>query len=143
MNSRLQKREVCLRRLDPVVGVVRGLSEVSIRKRVRIKFRASGFCKENRGEEKRSILDISGLVGFRKVWYTVNMTTITLEDMKRDLNGTLKRVSAGETLLIVEADQPLAELKPVPPVAQQLRPFGLCAGEFPVPEDFDAPLSDF
>jgi antitoxin (DNA-binding transcriptional repressor) of toxin-antitoxin stability system len=70
------------------------------------------------------------------------MTTITLEDMKRDLSGALKRVSAGETLLIVEANKPVAELKPVPPAAQQLRPFGLCAGEFVVPADFDAPLPD-
>lgn len=68
------------------------------------------------------------------------MTTITLEDIKSDLTGTLKRVSAGETLLITEADQPVAELKPVTPVAKQLRPFGLCAGEFSVPADFDAPL---
>lgn len=70
------------------------------------------------------------------------MTTITLEDIKRDLPGALKRVSAGETLLILEADQPVAELKPVPPVSQQLRPFGLCTGEFVVPADFDAPLPD-
>jgi antitoxin (DNA-binding transcriptional repressor) of toxin-antitoxin stability system len=70
------------------------------------------------------------------------MTTITLEDMKRDLSGTIKRVRSGETLLIVEADQPVAELKPVSPVAQQLRPFGLCTGAFTVPADFDAPLPE-
>ena len=68
------------------------------------------------------------------------MTTITLDDMQRDLPGYLQRVRAGETLLIVQADQPIAELKPVTPPAQTLRPFGLCAGEFTVPADFDAPL---
>ena len=37
----------------------------------------------------------------------------------------------------VEAGAPLAELKP-----PSLRPYGLCAGEFTVPDDFDAPLPD-
>ncbi|GBO51918.1 prevent-host-death protein [Pseudanabaena sp. lw0831] len=32
--------------------------------------------------------------------------------------------------------------KAVTPKSKKLRPFGLCAGEFVVPEDFDAPLSD-
>lgn len=70
------------------------------------------------------------------------MITITVEDIQRDLPGYLKRVSAGETLLIVQADKPIAELKPVAPVAEQPRPFGLCAGEFKVPDDFDAPLPE-
>lgn len=28
------------------------------------------------------------------------------------------------------------------PLIESLRPFGLCAGEFVVPDDFDAPLPD-
>ncbi|HLV81434.1 MAG TPA: hypothetical protein VKT32_14200 [Chthonomonadaceae bacterium] len=70
------------------------------------------------------------------------MITITVEDMQRDLPGYLKRVSEGETLLIVQADEPIAEVKPVAPVAKQPRPFGLCAGEFTVPDDFDTTLPD-
>lgn len=72
------------------------------------------------------------------------MTTITLDEIQRDLVGYLHRVQAGETLLIVQADQPIAEIKPASsnPVAKQLRPFGLCAGEFVVPDDFDAPLPE-
>jgi antitoxin (DNA-binding transcriptional repressor) of toxin-antitoxin stability system len=66
------------------------------------------------------------------------MTTITVEDIQRDLPGYLKRVSAGETLLIRQGDQLVAELKPVEARSEALRPFGLCAGEFAVPEDFDA-----
>jgi antitoxin (DNA-binding transcriptional repressor) of toxin-antitoxin stability system len=75
-------------------------------------------------------------------WYSVSMTTITLDDMQRDLPGYLLRVRAGETLLIMQADQPIAELKPVTPSAKQPRPFGLCAGEFTVPADFDDPLPE-
>lgn len=70
------------------------------------------------------------------------MTAITLDDMQRDLPGYLQRVRAGETLLIMQADQPIAELKPVTPPAQPLRPFGLCAGEFTVPADFDTSLHE-
>lgn len=33
--------------------------------------------------------------------------------------------------------RPVADAEP-----KQLRPFGLCAGEFRVPDDFDAPLPD-
>jgi hypothetical protein len=47
-----------------------------------------------------------------------------------------------ETLLIVRDGQPVVEMKPVKTGAETLRPFGLCAGEFTVPEDFDAPLPE-
>jgi antitoxin (DNA-binding transcriptional repressor) of toxin-antitoxin stability system len=62
--------------------------------------------------------------------------------MQRDLPAYLQRVEAGETVVIVRAGQPVAEIKPVVAGAKKLRPFGLCAGEFTVPEDFDAPLPE-
>lgn len=75
--------------------------------------------------------------------YNNPVTTISLDDIQRDVLGFLQRVEAGETLLIVHADKPLAELKPVFHTAtQQKRPVGLCAGDFIVPDDFDAPLPD-
>ena len=70
------------------------------------------------------------------------MVTISLDDIQRDLLGYLRRVQAGETLIIVHADKPVAELKPVATNTQQPRPFGLCAGEFCVPDDFDDPLPE-
>lgn len=73
------------------------------------------------------------------------MTTITLEDIQRDLVGYLHRVQEGETLVVTEANNPLVEIKPAGHTdnqAQPLRPFGLCAGEFTVPDDFDAPLPE-
>jgi antitoxin (DNA-binding transcriptional repressor) of toxin-antitoxin stability system len=73
------------------------------------------------------------------------MVTISIDDIQRDLVGYLHRVRAGETLLVLEADQPLAEIKPfrefVVGVGEP-RPFGLCAGDFVVPDDFDTPLPE-
>jgi antitoxin (DNA-binding transcriptional repressor) of toxin-antitoxin stability system len=54
----------------------------------------------------------------------------------------LQRVEAGETLVIKCAGQPVAEILPLGAHVKPLRPFGLCAGELTVPEDFDAPLPD-
>jgi antitoxin (DNA-binding transcriptional repressor) of toxin-antitoxin stability system len=68
------------------------------------------------------------------------MTTISVQEIQRDLLGYLQRVEAGETLLVVRDGVPVAEIKPVPPSPRELRPFGLCAGEFTVPDDFDQPL---
>lgn len=74
------------------------------------------------------------------------MITATIDDIKQDLAGYLLRVQAGETVVIVEADQPIAEIKS--PDTQKLseshkeRPFGLCRGDFTVPDDFDAPLPE-
>ena len=70
------------------------------------------------------------------------MVQVSVEDIQRDLPAYLQQVEAGETLVIVRDGQPVAEIKPVSPVAKKLRPFGLCAGEFTVPEDFEAPLPE-
>lgn len=70
------------------------------------------------------------------------MTTISADEMQKDMPGYLRLVRTGETLVITEDDQPVAEVRPLMPAAQEPRPFGLCAGEFVVPVDFDAPLPD-
>jgi prevent-host-death family protein len=70
------------------------------------------------------------------------MVQVSVEEIQRDLAAYLQRVEAGETVVIVRAGQPVAEMKPVAVGTKQLRPFGLCAGEFTVPEDFDAPLPE-
>ena len=81
--------------------------------------------------------------------YNHGMMTINIDDMEQDLVGYLHRVRAGETLLVLESNQPVAEIKPFrafePDSAVRSgdpRPFGLCAGEFVVPDDFDAPLPE-
>ncbi|MDQ3814360.1 MAG: type II toxin-antitoxin system Phd/YefM family antitoxin [Armatimonadota bacterium] len=71
------------------------------------------------------------------------MLTISAEEMQKDLLGYLHLVKTGETLVITQADEPVAEVKPVTQVPQEPRPFGLVAGEFVVPDDFDEPLPGF
>ena len=70
------------------------------------------------------------------------MVRVSVEEIQQDVSAFLQRVEAGETLLIVRTGQPIAEIKPVVAPAEALRPFGLCAGEFTVPDDFDAPLPE-
>jgi len=69
-----------------------------------------------------------------------------MNDIERDLAGYILRVQSGETVVIVDADQPIAEIKRpsshLRSEPHQLRPFGLCHGEFIVPADFDAPLPE-
>lgn len=68
------------------------------------------------------------------------MVAISLSEIQKDFPAYLRRVEAGESLLITDHDRPVAELKPVSPAPNGQRPFGLCAGEFRVPDDFDDPL---
>jgi antitoxin (DNA-binding transcriptional repressor) of toxin-antitoxin stability system len=70
------------------------------------------------------------------------MSTISVQELQRDLLTFLRRVEAGETFLVVSGEHPLAEVRPVSVPATQPRPFGLCAGQFQVPVDFDRPLPD-
>ena len=69
------------------------------------------------------------------------MLSVTVDEIQRDPSKFLRQVEAGETFVILQADKPIAELRPISS-NKQLRPFGLCAGEFTVPDDFDAPLPE-
>jgi antitoxin (DNA-binding transcriptional repressor) of toxin-antitoxin stability system len=70
------------------------------------------------------------------------MSTISVQAIERDPTTFLRRVEAGEALVVVRDDRPLAEVRPVATAATQPRPFGLCAGQFTVPVDFDRPLPE-
>ena len=69
------------------------------------------------------------------------MLNVTVDEIQRDPIKYLRQVEAGESFTIVQADKAIAELRPIDS-NKQLRPFGLCAGEFTVPDDFDAPLPE-
>jgi antitoxin (DNA-binding transcriptional repressor) of toxin-antitoxin stability system len=69
-------------------------------------------------------------------------TQVNVEEITRNLPAYLRLVEAGETVLIVKAGKPMAEIKPPLPPAASPRPYGLCTGEFVVPDDFDAPLAE-
>ncbi len=70
------------------------------------------------------------------------MLNVNIDEIQRDPLKYLRQVEAGVTFVIIQADKPIAELRPVLSSSKQLRPFGLCAGEFTVPDDFDAPLPE-
>lgn len=63
-----------------------------------------------------------------------------IHETKTHLSKLLRRVSAGEEVLISRGGVPVAKLVPVSPLAE--RQFGRDRGLFEVPEDFDAPLPD-
>ena len=73
---------------------------------------------------------------------TYDFAMVSVDEIERDLLAYLRRVKAGEAIVILEAGKPVAELKPVASTSEILRPFGLCAGEFTVPGDFDTPLPE-
>ena len=52
----------------------------------------------------------------------------------------IDRVEAGEHIVVIRGGRPVAELRPVAPPHAAARPFGLAAGTFTVPDDFDSPL---
>ena len=70
------------------------------------------------------------------------MNSVTIQDLQRDPSALLDRVEAGERLVVSRDGRPVAELRPVAPALRGPRPIGLAAGEFTVPDDFDAPLPD-
>jgi antitoxin (DNA-binding transcriptional repressor) of toxin-antitoxin stability system len=70
------------------------------------------------------------------------MSTVSLQELQRDPDALLDRVAAGEHLVVIRGGRPVAELRPVPATKSGPRPFGLAAGEFAVPDDFDAPLPE-
>lgn len=70
------------------------------------------------------------------------MIRVDVEEIRKDLLAYLQRVEIGETLIITREDKAVAEIKPIMHAAKTLRPYGLCAGEFTVPDDFDEPLPE-
>lgn len=72
------------------------------------------------------------------------MIEINIDDIQSDTSSFIKLIQEGNILVIVQGDRPIAEIKPIhsSTSSKQLRPFGLCAGEFVVPDDFNAPLPD-
>jgi antitoxin (DNA-binding transcriptional repressor) of toxin-antitoxin stability system len=70
------------------------------------------------------------------------MSTITVQEIEHDPHAFLQRVENGESLLVVRGELTVAEVKPATAPVPGPRPFGLCAGQFTVPADFDAPLPE-
>ncbi len=63
-------------------------------------------------------------------------------EVASDLGAYLQKVQRGETVIIAIHNRPVAELRPTVGLPSDPRPFGLCAGDFAVPDDFDSPLPE-
>lgn len=63
-----------------------------------------------------------------------------MHEAKTQLSELLRRVEAGEVIEIRRNDRPLARLVPIE--RGRDRQFGVDAGTFTVPDDFDAPLPE-
>ncbi|MBC8180746.1 type II toxin-antitoxin system Phd/YefM family antitoxin [candidate division KSB1 bacterium] len=70
------------------------------------------------------------------------MNQLSIDEIRHDLPAFLQRIEAGEVFVISKAGKPLAEIKPVGFKSPKVRPYGLCKGEFKVPDDFDDPLPE-
>ncbi len=80
---------------------------------------------------------------------------VNIEEAKSRLQDLLVLALNGDEIIITQGGEPLARIIPFAITRSddtihvseakdnhlpELRPFGLCAGEFVVPEDFDEPL---
>lgn len=68
------------------------------------------------------------------------MATVGVHEAKTHLSRLLRRVAAGEEVVIERRGEPVARLVPVRP--DEPRVFGSERGRLLVPDDFDAPLPD-
>ena len=65
---------------------------------------------------------------------------VGIHEAKTHLSRLLRRVAAGEEIVIARGGRPVARLVPVEPPPQ--RALGRDRGLFEVPDDFDAPLPE-
>lgn len=69
---------------------------------------------------------------------TKSIHSVGVHEAKTQLSELLRRVEAGEEIEIRRNQRALARLVPAP--HDRARRFGVDAGRFEVPDDFDAPL---
>ncbi|HET6342888.1 MAG TPA: type II toxin-antitoxin system Phd/YefM family antitoxin [Gemmatimonadota bacterium] len=68
------------------------------------------------------------------------MTTVNIHQAKTHLSRLLRRVAAGEEIVIARSGQPIARLVPIDS-GRKYR-LGTDQGAFQVPDDFDEPLPE-
>jgi len=68
-------------------------------------------------------------------------TTVNIHEAKTNLSRLLRRVSAGEEIVIAKAGRPIARLVPVMQKPARRVP-GSAAGQVIIVPDFDAPLPE-
>lgn len=67
------------------------------------------------------------------------MVEVGVHEAKTNLSRLLRRVAAGEEIIITRGRQPVARLVPVAPASEHL---GTDRGAIEIAADFDSPLTD-
>jgi len=70
------------------------------------------------------------------------MIKVPIEDFEKNIPFILKHIEAGDSFLILKGQKPLGEFRPLHPPSLALRPYGLCEGDFIVPDDFNQSLPE-
>lgn len=70
------------------------------------------------------------------------MQTVNIHAAKTHLSRLVDAAAAGEEIIIARAGTPVARLVPLEPAKKPDRVLGTMAGQFTIPDDFDAPLPD-
>ena len=70
------------------------------------------------------------------------MIRLNMHEAKTHLSRYVSQLEEGETILLCRRNEPVAEIRPLPPARRQRRPFGLDRGRFTVPDSFFEPLPD-
>ncbi|MBC7502372.1 MAG: type II toxin-antitoxin system Phd/YefM family antitoxin [Herminiimonas sp.] len=67
------------------------------------------------------------------------METVNIHQAKTQLSRLVEQAAQGESFIIAKAGKPLVKVTKLDaPIAGQIRRLGFLAGQFAVPDDFDA-----
>ncbi len=72
----------------------------------------------------------------------MTMIKVNIAEAKAQFSKYLRKVEAGETVILARRNRPVAEIRRIAVRRRGRRPIGLCTGEFIVPKNFDAPLPE-
>jgi antitoxin (DNA-binding transcriptional repressor) of toxin-antitoxin stability system len=66
-------------------------------------------------------------------------TAVDILEAERNFSELTPLIRKGETITLCDANQPIAEIRPLPRPMKSRRPFGLARGIFSVPLNFGEP----
>jgi len=70
------------------------------------------------------------------------MILLNIHEAKAHLSKYLAKLEKGETILLCRRNQPIAEIRPISPKRNKLRPIGLDEGKIKLGPEFFEPLPD-
>ena len=70
------------------------------------------------------------------------MIKLNIHEAKTHLSRYLDKLKKGETIILCKHNEPVAEIRALPPPPTRKRPIGLAKGQLNVPISFNEPLPD-